>query len=58
MTMKKKLFSMICAICMMFTLLPVTVFAEEFGDFSYTSFSENTVKITKYKGSESNKLYP
>lgn len=58
MTMKKKLFSMICAICMMFTLLPVTVFAEEFGDFSYTSFSENTVKITKYKGSESNVLIP
>ena len=43
MTMKKKLFSMICTICMMFALLPMTISAE--GVISHDGWTELTKAI-------------
>lgn len=62
MTMKKKLFSIICTICMMFMLLPMTVFAESSGTttngLNYTISDTGEVKITGYSGTDGDVVIP
>ena len=51
--MKKKLLSMICAICTIFMLLPTAIFADTYEDFEYSISEEtNEVTITKYTGTD------
>ena len=51
--MKKKLLSMICAICTIFMLLPTAIFADTYEDFEYSITEEtNEVTITKYTGTD------
>ena len=47
----KKILSIFLSICTLCLLMPTVVFAQTYGDFEYT-VSDNTVTITKYKGSD------
>lgn len=50
--MKKRIFSLLLAICMVLMLVPTTVFAETTSDGSFDySVSGDEVTIDKYKGS-------
>ncbi|MDO4481060.1 MAG: leucine-rich repeat domain-containing protein, partial [Erysipelotrichaceae bacterium] len=57
--MKKRLLSMICAICTIFMLIPMSISAETFEDFYYSkSVINNEVAITGYKGTGGNVVIP
>ena len=60
--MMKKLLSMICAICMIFILLPTTIFAEEeaktYNGLEYQISDADEVTITGFDGSYSNVIIP
>ena len=47
----KKILSIFLSICTLCLLMPTVVFDQTDGDFEYT-VSDNTVTITKYKGSD------
>ena len=50
--MKKRILSIVLAICLVLALVPTTAFADEtYGDFTYT-VSGGEVTISKYTGSD------